>query len=237
MKKIYLSVLALLLSLFIPTKVFAQTKNYQINNNSLSINFDTSEWYVFTRENLSGNKELEELGIEYDYLNNFMQTNKVYLDAVLFYDNEEDTTEFLIRINPNNSLNNLSNYSDEDVEEFALELAKLTSTTEYSIYKNNYKYAYLEYKDSGYNIIQYSTVVNGEAYSIQAQKINTFREEEKANIKGIVDTIKFTIEPSLAKEKSSIDWKKIVVDAICGGIIGGLIALIYNKVSLKKKSI
>ena len=68
----------LILLLLFPLTVTAQT--YQVDE-YMKVDMNDN-WYTFTRTNLKDNKQLEELNITYDYLNDFMNKNNVYLDAL-----------------------------------------------------------------------------------------------------------------------------------------------------------
>ena len=103
MKKIkYLILLAL--TLILPITVNAQ--RYYPEGTDLNIWIDDTKWYVFTRDNLYNNPELDDLGITYEYLYNFMHDNYVYLDGALFYD-DDDNLELFIRKKDYNKINNL----------------------------------------------------------------------------------------------------------------------------------
>ena len=70
----------LILLLLFPLTVTAQT--YQVDE-YMKIDMNDN-WYTFTRTNLKDNKQLEELNITYDYLNDFM--NKVPTDTDIVYE-------------------------------------------------------------------------------------------------------------------------------------------------------
>lgn len=79
----------LILLLLFPLTVTAQT--YQVDE-YMKVDMNDN-WYTFTRTNLKDNKQLEELNITYDYLNDFMNKNSVYLDALK---KESERTEDMI---------------------------------------------------------------------------------------------------------------------------------------------
>lgn len=231
MKKI---LLLLLLFFIFPIKGFAQT--YEINDNALSIQLDDSSWYVFTRENLANNKELEELGITYDYLFSFMQNNKVYMDSLLIEQGSNETIEIFIRINAINDIDNLSQYSNNEIEQLAEVLANRSGAEIYSIYENNYKYINLQYYSSGYHLIEYYTVMNREAYTLTIQKKAEFTANEINEIKAIVNSVVFLKSNNTfvdSNSKSSGFGTKFLIGAITGGFFG-LLALIAE-ISQKKK--
>ena len=111
-------VLCLLISLvlFIPVNIYG--KNVDLSEINLTIDFN-DDWYVFTRYNLDGNKDLETLGVTKDYMENFFNENEAYIDA----SPKELGTDFILRIKPVEDMNNLSNYPDDVVKEVAKDSA------------------------------------------------------------------------------------------------------------------
>ena len=146
MKRSICLLLAFLICLVMPVTAYAET--YRMNGTDLSIQVDDTIWYVFTRDNLENNPELEELGVSYDAIHSIFYDNDAYMDAVLYY-GDEGYIEFFIRKTPQTSgLVNLSNYSQEDVTKFAAAFAEQHNIQEYSVYENQYKFAKMEYFDS-----------------------------------------------------------------------------------------
>lgn len=198
----------------------------------ISINIDDNKWYVFTRDNISNNDELSELGLTYEYLKDFMNKNDIYIDAGLFDENDESNTiELFVAIKPVENVNNLHKYSNDEINELGDELLKLTGATKFDIIENNYKYVYLEYQDSGYNILEYYTVINGSGYTVMTQKVNAYTDADKQEIKSIVDSVSFKIDDAYEKEitKNKFDWTNVIIYAVIGGIIGGVVGLINKK--------
>ena len=237
MKKKILGAIALL---FACVPMIANAETYKVDDN-MSINLDESTWYVFTRDNIKDNSDLDELGITYDYMNDLFNKNNMYLDATIFYENGKDFIELLVRKNTNDEVKNLTNYSDEDVLSFAKELAKKSGSKDYDVYTNDYKFAHSKYVDSkvGYNVIEYYTIVNGTSYTITVQKPSEFDESEEEAIKDVIDEIKFNVDKSLKEKSDSVDGNEILSKAIVGAITGGIIGLVaatINKVNKKKKN-
>ena len=226
---IFLILLALLV---LPTIVNAQT--FYPEGTDLNVWIDDTKWYVFTRDNLYNNPELDDLGITYDYLYNFMLDNYVYLDAALFYDDNTDSLELFIRKKNITKIKNLSNYSNDEIINLAKEFAELKDVDVYDIYESNYKYVYLESTDSGFYLIEYYTIVNGESYTISFQKQSPFTSNELYEIETIVDSIYFDVDTTLKEpsNSSSSFWDAFVEGALTAALLGGISALI-NK--LKKK--
>lgn len=169
-------ILIILILAMVPTTVHA--KKFYPKGTDLNIDIDDTEWYVFTRDNLKNNPELEEIGVTYDYLSEFMNNNYVYLDSALFYEDNSDNIELLIRKKPIDDIKNLSNFSNDDVMELAKELSKKQNADIYDIYQTNYKYAYLKYQDSGYYLVEYFTIVNGGSYTVTIQKKSEYTSYE-----------------------------------------------------------
>jgi len=228
MKKFLLFIISLLV--IIPLTVSA--KEYQLNDD-ITISIDDSIWYVFTRDNLKDNPELDELGITYDYMNNLFNNNYMYMDAIVFYTDSDEYMELILRIKENSAVKNFTNYEKDDLMDFAKEIAKKTNSTNYDIYENNYKFLYSNYFDStlNYYIDEYYSIVNGIGYTITVQKEQEFDFNERQAIRNIVDTIKFNIDESLKEDDDlELDFDSIfesgIEGAIIGAIIGGILSLI-----------
>lgn len=220
-----------------PVTAYAET--YRMNGTDLSIQVDDTIWYVFTRDNLENNPELEELGVSYDAIHSIFYDNDAYMDAVLYY-GDEGYIEFFIRKTPQTSgLVNLSNYSQEDVTKFAAAFAEQHNIQEYSVYENQYKFAKMEYFDSNAEmyLCEFITVVNKENYTFTFQSTFEFGDFEHEQIDTIIDSIVFDVDTTLKEPKNSSMGESVLkntlIGAISGGIAGGLIALFNKK---KKKS-
>ena len=246
MKKKIIAMFALLL-LFIPSFVFAES--YDVDE-YLKLDFD-DDWYVFTKSNIKDNKELEELGVSEEYMENLFKSSNVVVDAILFEEDNNDTKEVFVRTTETEDLYNLNYNTDSYINEFADGF--ISSVKEQGIevvnsnvYKsNNNTYVYLEYSDSNLNVIEYFTVVNGNGYAIQAQKTNSFTESEKDSFKEIIDKASFKIvkqekdddndkEQEKENNKSSNYVTNIIVGAVIGALVGALYGLIYTKIKAKK---
>lgn len=238
MKKIGYVFLLFMVMLF-PVLVKAET--YAVPETDVSITIDESQWYVFTRGNIKDNKELADLGISYDYMNNLFTSNNIYLDAALFDENEEkNNLELFIRVVPlTEEVGNLHVYSESQIKEFGdglLNSGKF-NMTEYKIYGNKYKYIEFEYTDLGYNIYQFYTVINGKGYNFTTQKVNPITEEDKTLIKGMIDTVTFKIDEHYEKAIGVDEaGSSIKESAIRGGIIGAIAGVVGAIAAKKKKS-
>lgn len=236
-------VLCLLISLvlFIPVNIYG--KNVDLSEINLTIDFN-DDWYVFTRYNLDGNKDLETLGVTKDYMENFFNENEAYIDA----SPKELGTDFILRIKPVEDMNNLSNYPDDVVKEVAKEISKLVSSTDYKIYNSGKnKYAVVKYYDeaSKYNILTYYTVVNAQGYTFQIQKQSDITQTDETNMKTIMDSATFNVLDKYKNEsedvqkeldnvgKKDFNIKNILIYAGVGALIG-IIATVISTRNNKK---
>lgn len=229
----------LFLGAWMPLSASAET--YLPADTDLKIQVDDSEWYVFTRDNLENNPELEELNLEYDFMYRTLHDNDAYMDAMLLYNNG-DFIELIVRKKAIDSeFVNLSNYDDDEVLDLAEQLAERQGAEDYSVYKNQYKFAKLEYKDPelNYHICEYVTLVNKENYTFTFQASSEYTDAEYEKIQSIVDSIRFYIDPSLKEPNPKSAGKEIfsgaVRGAIIGGISGGVAGAILAVVKKKKK--
>lgn len=236
MKKILLLILSFLF--LVP---LASAKTVDLNEIDLKLDFK-DDWYVFTRYNLDNNSDLEELNVTKEYMQNFFEHNLAYIDAVPSNFNYE----LILRIgNEKNEINNLTNYDDKFVKEVAAELGKGTNSDKYDIYNNGiYKFATVEYFDSEtkFNIVAYYTVVNNNGYTFQIQKEEAITDDDKAEFKDIINTIKFNVnekdsnkeKEEIKKDNSSFNWNSVVIYTLIGAVAGGIGAAITKKKKLNK---
>ena len=229
MKKI---VMFMLLMVALPLNVLAT--DFILDGTDMQITFDESEWYVFTPENILDNPELEELGITYDYMVDSFEENKAYVDAILFYADSGDYIEIFVRKSDVEDVINLNNYSHDDLDEFGQALAD-RQNADYEIYQNDYSFVKLEYQDAGLYLNEYVTVINGDGYSITAQKPYSFDREDELRVKKIVDSIEFDVDESL-REPSNINWSTILKYSIIGACSGAFIAAIFATMRKNKKN-
>ena len=227
-----------LFMLFSIVTVGAET--YHLGDTDMSICVDDSSWYVFTRDNIKNNSELDELGLSYDYMYDTLYNNEAYMDAALLYDDGEYVEFFIRKKAIDSGMANLSNYSEKDVLELAKGLAKRVNAEEYSIYENQYKFAKLEYVDSnlGYYICEFVTVINKDNYTFTFQSTSPFVDTEYEEMESIIDSIQFDVDTSLKEKKSSSFGDNVIEATIRGAIIGGgcsVIALLFGKKKKKTK--
>jgi len=241
MKRIFCIFLSLILfmSVFMPVSAYAET--YNLSDTDMSISVDDTMWYVFTRENIENNPELDELGITYETIHDILYSNEAYMDAILYHDSGEYMELFVRKRALEDSIVNLSDYDNESVLELAKELAKKQGAEEYSVYENRYKFAKMEYFDSNYNyyICEYVTCVNKDNYTLTFQSTFQFTEWEYEEIEKIVDSIIFDVDPGLKESAPAsgfkIDLENVIVSAVIGGVGGGIIGALIYLISKKNK--
>lgn len=226
MKKIIYLILFSIL--FIPFSVFAET--YTLKD--LSIDMDDSSWFIFTRDNIKDNPMLEQFEVTYDYMNNFMNTKDIYMDAVKVNSpDKSDILELFVGIKKVDDINNLHTYSTKEINELGEALKERFNADNYDIYSTDkYKYVHVKYYDStaSVNIDEYYTVMNGYGYSILVQKINDFTSSEEKSTQDIIDKITFKYNEEYEKSITSGVLKSALIGAVIGGIVGVLV-LIFNR--------
>ena len=223
--------------------VLAKAEMYVVPETDVSITIDESQWYVFTRRNIKDNKELADLGISYDYMNNLFTSNNIYLDAALFDETDDkNNLELFIRVVPlTDEVGNLHTYSEKQIKEFGdglLNSGKFNMTS-YKIYGNKYKYIEFEYTDLGYNVYQFYTIINGKGYNFTIQKTKEFTEADKTLVKSIIDTVTFKLdnhyERPIGEEQSGSSIKDSAIRGAIIGAIAGVIGAIAAKMKKRKQ--
>jgi hypothetical protein len=68
-----------------------------VGETDMNIEIDDTAWYVFTRNNLMDNPELDDLGVSYDYMYDLMYDNGIYLDAIILYSDSDEYLELFLR--------------------------------------------------------------------------------------------------------------------------------------------
>lgn len=229
MKRIF-KVLIIILLVIVVSPVMA--KEFTISDTDIKVNLDDSKWYVFTRDNIKDNKQLKEFGISEDYMNTTFTNGNIYLDAIKFKSNNEIIELFVMK-KPVEKIKNMSKYSDKELQDVAKEIAKNENTSDYKIYKTDYKYVNTKYSDSGKEIIDYYTVINGYGYTIKLQSDKSFTTDEQKEMEDIIKSVSFKIDKSLKEPSKGMN--KVWQDALIGAIVGGLGGATYTLVNKNKK--
>ena len=234
MKKIFVFLSILLFPLFI----FA--KEYEVADINLKVDIPDS-FMAFTRNNLDNNADLEKLSITKDYLKEVMDKSNIYLDII-----KNDISYEILVVVPGTKLafNNLSNATDTMLESLKEEIVKKTDAKIANVYKAKHNYILVDYYDekTGYYIVNYYTVVNASGYNFQLQKKSIITEEEKNELKEIVDSVEIKVldeykDDEVKDTKKGFDFKNIIYGAIIGAASGLLYYVITIIIKKKKSSV
>lgn len=224
MKKMFV----LIAILVFPFIVFAKEVEVKDINIKFKINDD---YIVLLRDNLDNNADLKKLGISENYMKNIMDKSNIYADII-----SSDISHEIIIVVPDVKLTfyNLSDATDDMLNDLKNELVKKTGAEISSIYKGTHNYIVVDYYDdnTNYYIVNYYTVVNAKGYNIQLQKKSTITEEEKEELKNVVDSINIDI---ISDDGNGINLKHIIIGAVIGASVG-LISYIVGLVMRKKKA-
>ena len=225
---LFLSLILCLAALF---PVTGSAEEYPLGHTDIRLSVDDTAWYVFTRENIENNPELEELGISYQVVYDLLYDNQAYLYAIVFQESGRYMELFVRKKTLDSGMGNLSNYKDQEVLDLAKRVAaRNTDDADCSVYKNQYKFAKLEYLDPNYHsyICEFITVVNTDNYTLTFQSLSQFTAADHREIQQIVDSIHFDVDPTVKEPKFSLDGSAILrntfLGAAIGGIVGGLLA-------------
>lgn len=222
---------------FVFLSVSASAETYDLSDTDLSIRLDDTVWYVFTRDNIENNPELEELGVSYDAMYDILYENEVYMDAVVYYEDGEYMELFVRKRSLDTGMANLTNYTDDQVLELAAGFAEKQGAETYSVYENQYKFAKLEYLDSklNYYVCEYVTVINKDNYTFTFQSESEFTDWEYEEMKDIIDSIQFDIDTSMKEKNDGGFLDHVIPSAIGGAVVGGVIGGVIGIVNKKKK--
>ena len=210
----------------VPTVVFAQ--NYDITSQKLHIDLN-EDWTVFTRENLENNEYLDDFNVTYDYLNKLFYDNDIFIDAIY----QDRSLELFLRVKSVQDIDNISNYNDEKLNNLASALAKKVKASKYDIFKNDYNYIVTEYKDTGYNILSYYTIVNGKGYTFSVQTKNDITDTNRKQLDDIISSVKFDVKVT---KKEKINYK-IIAEVVLLVVVILIIILKIMKRNNQKKGL
>lgn len=246
MKRIVAFLFCLTLCVFAVAPAAAYAETYKPADTDITVTIDDTLWYVFTRDNIENNPELAEIGATPEQLRGVFDDNNAYMDAFVYIDGRDFIELFIIKEKTDSGLANLSNYSDDEVAEFAEEISKVKdaeSVDEYSVYNNKYKFALLKYKATApdnitYCLYEYITIVNKDVYTLKFQSPSGFDAGKAGHIKTIVDSVEFDVDETLKEDvERGVSVGKValwaIVGAIGGGAVGGIIGLAVDR---KKKA-
>lgn len=226
----------LIIALF-PVLIFA--KEYEEESINIKLNIK-DEYITLTRDNLDNNENLNKLGLTKELMSKLMEGNNIHFDII-----KSDMSYEILVVIPKTivAIDNLTKQSDFFLENLKEELVKNTGAEVSSIYKNNYNFVVVEYfdKNTNYYIVNYYTVVNSRGYNFQLQKKSKIAEEEKKELKELVDSVNFKVieekketkkEEKTEDKKEGFKYMNIVYGAILGAMAG--IATYYIGITVKK---
>ena len=204
------------------------TQDYTINDLNMTVSLN-QDWYTLTKNTMLSAEELDLLGMNQTEFENFFTTNQIDLYSI------SENFDFFIRSN-DSDINNLSNYSDQEINSLADEIARNTSSLEYQLWKNkNLTYIESSYYDSinSLYIYEFYTVVNRKNITFSAQKETEFTNQDKTEIKDIMENVKIEVLDQYKKEEGRLTNEMTPLLAgflIVGGIICvGIIILLTRK--------
>jgi hypothetical protein len=215
----------------LPIIVFA--KEYEMKDIDIKLNVD-DDFIVLTRYNLDYNTDLDKVGVTKDYLENVMENNNIYFDII----KPDLSYEILVVVPKTTPLyKDLREATEEELKVLKETIVKQTGDSLPIVYKNDYAFIVVDYKDkNGYNIINYYTVINSRGYNIQLQKKDKITEEDKEDLSDIIDSIVFNENKENENNKKPFDYKIILYGAIIGLMAGIITYVIGSKIIMKKSS-
>lgn len=219
MKKFVFSLLAIL---FMPLVVSADT--IDVDSADLSLEIPDS-WYIFTRDNLDNNPDLEELELTEDYVMDYFLEYSIYVNA---FDADYD---FYAYMSYTEDVGSLPDYYDFELEEVATDLMNQYGASSYEIYDNDYKYIRIEYTSNDYYIIDYYTIIDDQSYIFSIQKIAELTNEDRDLMEDIVDSIHF--DNYVDEDSNELI---IVIAGVSIVVVLMLVVFIVSKVKDKKVS-
>ena len=240
MKRITLTLIIFLFSL--TTCIFpAAAESFAPSDTDLTIDIDTSVWYVFTQDNLENNPEVSELGFTADELRSLLETNSAFLYALALYAEPDVYIGLTIQKAEEEDIVNLTPHSDYEIkdimERYVKALPDEYEIIDSSIYEHNYKYMVIDYYDKvndDYNR-EYLTVVNAQSYSISFFLPIELSADEIAFTQDIVNTVHFQVDDPDEKSTSSFKLKSVLIPVGSAAVAGGGAALIRLAVNKKRK--
>ena len=226
--------LLVMIAIFIiPFIVYAK----EVKVNDINMKFNVKDDYiVILRDNLDNNSDLKKLGITKDYMKSTLETSNIYADII-----SKDISYEIIVVVPDVTISfkNLSDATDPMLEDLKNELAKRTGAEVSSVYKGNHNFVVVDYYDekTEYYIVNYYTVENFKGYNIQLQKKSTITDEEKKDLKELVDSVNIDEikEENTNNKNNNTSFRNIVLGALIGAGVG-LISYLVGMFIRKKKS-
>ena len=195
MKKVVSFLLFFLLCImcFLPTTVNAL--NYQASDTDITFFIDDEAWYVFTRDNLQNNSEIEELGLTADTLQQFFTDNNAYMDAMMFFV-DGNFVECVLLMNETELTSNLSIESESKINVIGQTIVDDIGLTKFNIYSTEkYKFIQIDYFDVAYNeyVYEFLTIFNNRLYSFIFKSPKQFDSTIYTEFAIIINSVQFSI--------------------------------------------
>ena len=202
-------------------------QDYTINDLNMTVSLN-QDWYTLTKDTTLSAEQIELLGMSQTEFEDFFTNNQIDLYST------SENFDFFIRSN-DSDINNLNNYSDQEINSLADEIARNTSSLEYQLWKNkNLTYIESSYYDSinSLYIYEFYTVVNRKNITFSAQKETEFTNQDKTEIKDIMENVKIEILDQYKKEEGRLTNEMTPLLAgflIVGGIICVAIIILLTR--------
>ena len=237
MKKLLFVVVLFLLC---PVIVFGE--NFEIKEYGITMSFDKN-WDVFTRESDRNDYFLVKYDLDYDFLQNSLKRDMIYLYAINEIGN--DTKIELFIMTNGNKADAARPMNLEEFKEYASLLVEKKGVENYEIYESNYKYITYDYVDDDEKLyfIDYALFLDYRCYFFTFRKEVPFKDEEIAQIENVIDSIAISgdgiqyVEGSFDDEVQEIkgfNYQRFIINFIISFLFGIITWTIVNKYILKK---
>lgn len=237
MKKLLFVVVLFLLC---PVIVFGE--NFEIKEYGITMSFDKN-WDVFTRESDRNDYFLVKYDLDYDFLQNSLKRDMIYLYAINEIGN--DTKIELFIMTNGNKADAARPMNLEEFKEYASLLAEKKGVENYEIYESNYKYITYDYVDDDEKLyfIDYALFLDYRCYFFTFRKAAPFKDEEIAQIENVIDSIAISgdgiqyVEGESTEETQEIkgfNYQRFIINFIVYFVFGLITWTIVNKYILKK---
>ena len=237
MKKLLFVVVLFLLC---PVIVFGE--NFEIKEYGITMSFDKN-WDVFTRESDRNDYFLVKYDLDYDFLQNSLKRDMIYLYAINEIGN--DTKIELFIMTNGNKADAARPMNLEEFKEYASLLVEKKGVENYEIYESNYKYITYDYVDDDEKLyfIDYALFLDYRCYFFTFRKEEPFKDEEIAQIENVIDSIAISgdgiqyVEGESTEETQEIkgfNYQRFIINFIVSFLFGIITWTIVNKYILKK---
>lgn len=228
--------------LFLLCPVIAFGENFEIKEYGITMSFDKN-WDVFTRESDRNDYFLVKYDLDYDFLQNSLKRDMIYLYAINEIGN--DTKIELFIMTNGNKADAARPMNLEEFKEYASLLVEKKGVENYEIYENNYKYIKYDYYDENVDLYcsEYFLYIDSIGYFFTARKEVPFKDEEIALIENVIDSIAVSgdgiqyVEGESTEETQEIkgfNYQRFIINFIVYFVFGLITWPIVNKYILKK---